>query len=77
MGAKANAQVGELSNWPNSLGPDAERNSGKQVAVDLETADIGHAQSVDMGVERMLIRARDQRYADFESACHFALLLLV
>ena len=77
MGAKANAQAGELTNWPNSPGPDAERNSGKQVAVNLKTADIGHIQPVNMGVERMLIRARDQCHADFESACHFALLLLV
>src|SRR5512134_3183796 len=77
MGAKANAQAGKLSNWPNSLGPDTERHSGKQVAVNLETADIYHPQSVHMGIERMLVRARDQRHADFESACQFALLVLV
>lgn len=77
MGAEANAQASELSNWPDSLRPDAKRHSGKQAAADLETSHISHAESVDMGIERMLVRARDQRDADFESAGQVALLLLV
>ena len=77
MGAKQNAQAGELKHWPDSLAPKAERHSGKRVAVNLKTADIGHAQSVDMGIERMLVCARDQRHADVESAAQLTLLLLV